>query len=138
MTLEGVLVPHDLDWGFVFVFSYSGSEPEMIPLTDGVLVLEPNHDYTITATMQNNAGPVISAISEAHIEFDDPGTPSIVVTNVNIAGLQTGAPAGVIFEFTTPNTLVSLDGTLTTSFVSNDDDANPTNDVVTYPIRIVP
>lgn len=138
LTLAGTLVPHDLDWGLVLIFSLGGPEPAAIPMIDGVVVLEPNHDYTITATIQNNAGPVIPVISEARIVFDDSSTPSIVVPNVDILGLQTGASVGVVFELTTPATAVSLEGTLTTSFVSNEDDADPTNDVVTYPIRVVP
>jgi hypothetical protein len=138
LALQGTLVPHDLDWGMVFILSLVGSEPEVVPMTDGVYVLEPDHAYTISAIMKNNAGPVIPVLAEARLVFADPSMPPPVVPYVNTAGLQTGATIGNAFAFTTPAATASTNGTITMSFVGNDDDAVLENDVVTLPVRIAP
>lgn len=136
--LPGTLVPHDLDWEMVLIISFEGATPQVIPLTGSVFVLESDHDYTISATMKNNAGPVVPVLAEARVEFDDPNLPPIVIPYVNTSGLQTDELVGPPFAFTTPITTTDTDGTITMSFIGNNDDAVPANDVVNLNVRITP
>ena len=138
LVLVGTMEPHDLGWGLVVILSLVGPELETPPVIDGVYNLQAGQPYTISGIIKNNAGPVIPILAEARLDFDDIAISPVIVRYLNKAGLPAGATSGGIFAFTTPAATASSDGTVTVSFVSNDDDIDHTNDIVTLPIRVVP
>ncbi len=138
VSLPGTTPAHDLAWNFVFLLEVIGTELAAVAPTDGVFVLEADHDYTLSGTILNNAGPVLPMVAETRLEFADSSIADIVIPVVKASGMQAGETSGAAFPFTTPAITTSVDGTITASFANNFGDIDPTNDIYSMPIRVEP